>query len=98
MPETEPPRIEPVGDDGVSAVTVGLLLWAAATVVSLVLRDELVQREAQWWVWTCLLGLAVGVGLLAFTRRRARVYREHRAGLPGQDAGPAGAPGDVGNG
>lgn len=80
--------LEPDPDDGVAAVTVGLLLWAAAALACLLLRGELEARGAQWWLWTCGAGLAVGAGLLAFTRRRARVYRAYRARLraEGRDA------------
>ncbi len=73
------PPIEPVDDDGVRAISVGLVLWALAGAVLLLLRDDLAERGAQWWLWTVLAGLAIGVGMLLFTRRRAAVYRQHRA-------------------
>jgi len=82
--------IEPDPDDGVAAVTVGLVLWAAAAVASFVFRDALADRGADWWVWTSLAGLGIGLGLLGFTRRRARVYREHRERALGRASGPTG--------
>lgn len=82
--------IEPDPDDGVAAVTVGLVLWAVAAVACFVFRDALADRGADWWVWTSLAGLGIGVGLLGFTRRRARVYREHRERALGNAAGPTG--------
>jgi hypothetical protein len=74
----DPASIQPVPDDGVRVVTVGLLLWAVAAVVLLTQRSALEERGAQWWLWTCLAGLAVGAGMLVFMRRRATVYRRHR--------------------
>jgi hypothetical protein len=83
---TEEVVLEPVPDDGVGATVVGLVLWLLAGVACLILRDQLAQREAQWWALTCLAGLGVGLVMLWFTRRRARVYRAHRADGP---AGPS---------
>lgn len=75
----EPVALEPVADDGVGAVVVGLVLWALAGFACLLMRDALAERGAQWWAWTCLAGIGIGLGMLWFTRRRARVYRAHRA-------------------
>lgn len=82
--------IEPDPDDGVAAVTVGLVLWAVAVVACFAWRDALSERGADWWVWTSLAGLGIGVGLLGFTRRRARVYREHDQRELGTASGPTG--------
>lgn len=82
----EPLALEPVPDDGVGAVSVGLVLWAVLGAACLVQRDELAARGAQWWAWTCVAGLGIGLAMLWFTRRRARVYREHLAHSPGSPA------------
>jgi hypothetical protein len=83
--------IEPDPDDGVAAVTVGLGLWAVAVVACFIWRDALADRGADWWVWTSVAGLGIGVGLLWFTRRRARVYREHRQRALGSASGSTGS-------
>ena len=83
----EPVAIEPVDDDGVGAVVVGIVLWLAAGVACLVAREELAARGAQWWAWTCVAGLGVGLAMLWFTRRRSRIYRAHRAGQGAAHAG-----------
>ena len=93
-PESRAPAevvLEPVPDDGVGATIVGLGLWLLAGAACLVLRDQLAARGATWWAWTCLVGLGFGVGLLWFLRRRARVYRAHRAaaGTAGSRSAPA---------
>lgn len=87
MPEAaELPPIEPDPDDGVGAVTVGLVAWLVTAVACLVLRDTLAERDARWWLPTCLVGIGWGLILLWFTRRRARVYREGREAAAAPDA------------
>lgn len=86
VPGFEPARddspvtdIEPVPDDAISAVTVGLLVWAAAAVVCVLLHDQLADSGRGWWVWTCLAGVAIGGFMLVlFRERRSRIIR-HRA-------------------
>ena len=79
MADPAPAALEPVDDDGVGAVTVGLVLWAVAAVACVLQRDALADRGADWWLWSCLVGLGVGLAMLAYMRRRAAVYRAHRA-------------------
>jgi hypothetical protein len=76
----QPPALEPVPDDGVRVVALGLVVWALALVACLVQRDALAARGATWWTWTAGCGLVVGAGLLAYCVRRARVYRGHGTG------------------
>jgi type VI protein secretion system component VasK len=60
---------------------VGTVAWAVALVVLLALRGQL-PASSQWWIWTCVA--AVGMGLFAlwyvpvFKRARAR-KAQHRA-------------------
>ncbi len=82
------PPLEPVPNDGIRAIQVGLGLWAVAGVVLLVQRDELADRGTQWWLAVCGAGLLIGIVQLAvFSRRRvlARARERERA------AGPDGA-------
>lgn len=91
MSGSVPPTIEPADDDGVRAITVGLLLWAIAGAALLLRRQDLADRGAQWWLWTVLAGLAIGGGMLLFIRRRAAVYQQHRAATTAGN-GAAGVP------
>lgn len=71
---------EPLDVDGSRTVGIGVALWALAGVVLLVVyRDELDADGNQWWLWTCLAG--VGLGLLgwAYCRRRRDQTRALRA-------------------
>lgn len=94
VPTPEPLHLEPVADDGVRALQVGLGLWAAAGLVLLLQRDALVERGTQWWLAVCGAGLLFGLGqLVIFSRRRARIRtREARvdAGQGPSGAGPTG--------
>ena len=73
-----PPVLEPVPDDAVSAVTVGLVLWLLAAIGCLLLRDQLRDHGVGWWLGACLAGLAVGVFMSVLFRERVRRIREHR--------------------
>lgn len=68
------PHLEPVRDDGVRAVQVGLGLWLVAGLVLIAARDELAAHGTQWWLGVCAAGLLAGLVQLAiFSRRRALI-------------------------
>ena len=91
MSMPEPPELEPVPDDGVRAIGVGLGLWVIAGLVLIVMRDQLADRGTQWWVAVCGAGLLVGlVQLGIFTRRRALIRAREAAA---RDSGAAGVHG-----
>ena len=67
--------------DGVLAVTVGTLAWAVALVVTFCLRNRLRAAGAQWWVWTCATGFALGLfGTWWVRRRRDRLAAPRTTG------------------
>lgn len=55
-------------------VLIGTALWVIALVLLLVLRPVL-SFDQQWWVWTCVTGIAGGFFGLWY------VWRRKRAGL-----------------
>ena len=81
-PADRPARREqptkPLDVDGVAATTYGTILWAAALVVLLVAGVRPGDSN-DWWLWTCVAGIVLGVAGIAFTRRRAAVYTAHAA-------------------
>lgn len=94
MSTPEPLALEPVADDGVRALQVGLGLWALAGVVLFVGRDALAERGTQWWLAVCGAGLLIGlVQLVIFTRRRARIRAREARVDAGQGSGGAGPTG-----
>jgi membrane protein DedA with SNARE-associated domain len=60
--------------DEILAAIVGLALWAIALVVLAVFfRHGLQRHHASWWLWSCGLGLVLGLyGLRFALRRRGR--------------------------
>lgn len=70
--------LQPLDVDGVGTAIVGIVAWALALVGCLVFYDTLRDRGHEWWLWTCLAGL--GLGLIGFEycrRRRARLRRRY---------------------
>jgi membrane protein DedA with SNARE-associated domain len=64
---TAPPR-----DEILAAVT-GTILWAVALVVLAVFfRSDLQRHDASWWLWTCGLGVLMGLYGIRYALRRRR--------------------------
>ena len=63
---------EPLEMDERIPAGIGIVCWAVALVVLLILHDRLPGAYA-WWIWTCAAGIAAGVfGYFAipYVRRR----------------------------
>lgn len=72
-------EVRPLDEDGVQVARVGTLLFALMTLVMWLRLDQLRADGEDWWLWTGVAGMVLGlVGLLWCTRRRAR-----RAGTAG---------------
>jgi hypothetical protein len=87
MSTPDPPQLEPVRNDGIRAIQVGLGMWAVAGLFLLVQRDELADKGTQWWLAVCGAGLLIGIvqfGVLV--RRRSLIRARERGGRP-TDAG-----------
>lgn len=69
---TEPDETASAREEILAAV-VGIVLWASALVVlSVFFRGDLRRHHTTWWLWACLLGLALGLYGLRFAVRRRR--------------------------
>lgn len=64
------PDPAPLPTDDRRVVLVGTAIWAALFVVALIARPALVDRGHGWWVWTPLVGVALGLYGLRYLRRR----------------------------
>lgn len=79
MSQTPEASVEPLDVDGVLAAVLGTILFAVAAVVLFALRSQLESQDRDWWFWTALTGVAIGLLLTAYTIRRRSVYRAARA-------------------
>jgi len=69
-----------VDADGVNAVILGTVAWAAAAVVlRLFFYDDLLASGASWWLWVCVTGFGLGLIGLPYVLRRRQAYRRHAA-------------------
>jgi len=92
MPRSEPLELEPVPDDGIGAIWVGLTLWALAGVVLLLRRADLADQGTEWWLLTCLAGVLIGlVEWAIFAKRAANRRAREQASAEAADAQPASA-------
>lgn len=64
----------PLDVDGVGTAVVGSIAWALALIATVVYYDTLREQGRDWWLWTCLAGL--GLGLIGFEYCRRRRTRE----------------------
>jgi membrane protein DedA with SNARE-associated domain len=64
---------EPAPRAEVAAAVTGIALWAIALVVLAVFfRHDLQRHHASWWLWSCALGIGLGLYGLRFAYRRRR--------------------------
>ncbi|HEU5034766.1 MAG TPA: DUF2530 domain-containing protein [Mycobacteriales bacterium] len=67
------PDPEPLETDDRPVVLAGIALWVIAFVVLLVFfRADLRRHDTTWWLWACLIGVALGLYGLRFAARRRR--------------------------
>ena len=68
----------------------GTVAWAAALAVALVLREQIPASD-RWWIWTCAVGVAMGLFALwyvpVFKRSRARKAQRRAAGAAQPEPG-----------
>lgn len=79
-------EVEPLDVDGVRTMAVGCVLWAIATIALLPFLGRLADSGYDWWLWTCLAGLGLGLMGLEYCRRRrnALLVRETLGANPGR--------------
>ena len=60
--------VAPAQVDSATIVVAGLVVWAVALVVTLVV-PSLHSGARDWWPWTCVTGLALGLAGLVYILR-----------------------------
>ena len=86
---TPPPPLE--ANDQLVTVT-GTAAWALALIVLLIVRDSLPAGD-RWWIWTCAVGLAMGLFALWYVPR----FKRARARAAARRAAAQSAPRDSGS-
>ena len=73
------PDPEPLETDDRWVVVGGVVLWVAAFVVLAVFfRDDLRRHHAEWWLWSCWIGVALGLyGFRFVSRRQHSIAQRH---------------------
>ena len=69
------PDPEPVPTDDRAAVLAGLVLWVLALGGLLLFVGPLVEAGRVWWLWTCLVGIGLGLAALVYVHRLRRTHR-----------------------
>ena len=86
MAHSRRPAPPPLEANDRQVTIVGTVAWAVALAVTLVLREE-IPAGSRWWIWTCAVGVAMGLFALwyvpYFKRARAR-KAQRRAAAPAQ--------------
>ena len=62
------PELQPLAVSTVRVIIGGSAAWALALLVTLVV-PALHQGERDWWPWTCVAGIALGVIGFTYVRR-----------------------------
>jgi hypothetical protein len=79
------PDPEPLETDDRWPVVVGIVLWMVAFVVLVVFfRGDLRRHHTEWWLWSCWIGVGLGLYGLRFVSRRQRAIARGR-GEPAQE-------------
>lgn len=74
-----PPALE--GNDQLVAAA-GTVVWAIALIVLVIMRNH-TPPSSHWWIWTCVVGVGLGIFALTYVprmkRSRARAAAKHSA-------------------
>jgi hypothetical protein len=77
-----PPALE--GNDQLITVT-GTAAWAIALIVLVSMRND-IPASSRWWIWSCVVGVGLGVFALAYIPRMKRSRARAAARRPADGA------------
>lgn len=63
--------LEPLEVNGITAVTIGTVIWSVATVICLFRLEQLESSGRGNWIWICACGVLLGLLGIRYARRRA---------------------------
>ncbi len=64
-------ELAPLSVTGITAVTVGTIIWTIAFVLALVTHNWLAEHGRSDWIWIAAAGTGLGLLGMRYTRRRA---------------------------
>lgn len=64
------PDPPPLQTNDHTVVWLGIAVWAGMLIAALLLRSRLEEQGRGWWVWTPVVGIALGLYGLYYLRRR----------------------------
>jgi uncharacterized membrane protein len=92
MAQSRRPAPPPLEANDRQVTIVGTVAWAVALAVTLVLREQ-IPAGSRWWIWTCAVGVAMGLFALwyvpYFKRARARKAQRRAEARAAAAAQPA---------
>ncbi len=79
MAHSRRPAPPPLEANDRRVTIVGTVAWAVALAVLLVLREQIPVSD-RWWIWTCAVGVAMGLFALWYVPyfKRARAHKAQR--------------------
>jgi H+/Cl- antiporter ClcA len=81
--------VEPLDVDGVRSLVVGTLAWVGALIALLPFTATLRDQDRLWWLWTCAVGVVLGLlGIAYCRRRRRRLHQRERVVADRVEDGP----------
>lgn len=69
MNEPRPPDLAPLRTNDAATILAGTGLWVVALVVLLIVQPG---PDRQWWIWTCVAGVVLGLFGCWYVWRRDR--------------------------
>lgn len=82
--------VKPLDVDGVKTFKLGTATFIVALILCLIFHQQLAEHGQQWWIWTCVTGIVIGIIGSGYTSRRAKVYAEDRASREAETKDKAG--------
>jgi hypothetical protein len=80
-PDGQRPKKElaPLEVNGITAVTLGTVIWSVATLIMVLMRDQLESAGRGNWIAIGLAGIMLGLLGMRYTKRRAARIEESKS-------------------
>ena len=77
----QPPKKElaPLEVNGITAVTIGTVIWSVATLIMVLMRNQLEEAGRSNWIAIGVAGIILGLLGMRYTKRRAARIEKSKA-------------------